>query len=434
MFEMVDQFIYIAAALFAGYLALYRKSRAYAGIMLLAAGLLSNIMLIAFFTIPFILIALPITAVLLVNDWVADFRLGQTSTKHKIGFAIAILIFVYDIAILFSLSSFALINSFQYMVFGSIVAIITSCYLIFYPFKQVVEDRRVNVAQVKYNNMQLENNQKKSIEMDGFEQAEVKFTKPDSNKVDIRKVEYYTTPFGFDVKVSNLLFSGVVVLIIISLLLFRLFSYTTIDMKDYVFVYNPISATDGTIEYYASFEHFDQNNFYDELISVGSEQGLSDSDIKLYTPYYTEENEKIVKGLDPVVAFNPAIIESGGEVTVNITYNSDYARKHRIKVLNSNFVTKFDQVNGPITNATDEQYNQALALAQEKLTQSDYYTKYDLKNESVTYSKDSTDELGIIASFEVDGGILGKSKQIDLRFTPYVSNGQIKISDDIEKI
>lgn len=451
MFELFDQFLYLSIFLFGAYVTLYVKSRSYSGLLLIVCSVLSNFLLFKIVLDPFIFIALPITAVLLLNDFFGEYKLGYVNRKHKFGAVIAIVIIIYDAIFLLKIFNIHLVDSYNMFAFGSILGVLAGFYLVIYPFKEMVVEREENlelikhgvdpktltteerlklVAEVKVNNgeltikeenkLKITDNSKKEVITDSEEEVE---SNTESN--------LYTKLLEGDK--LNLVVGTIALLIVIFIITINLFSRTVIDIKDYVFVtIDPDIIVDSPVSYYASFEHFDENNFYDDLIASGYDYGLSDKEIEKYTPVYTPESKEMFKKLDIKVALDSETANNGDVVTANITYDYKYANRNNIVLKNTNFETTINNIPEPITNPTNKQVEEAYSLATAKLEAEGYIEKDELQLIEPMLSVGTEDYLTVIVEYK-KSALLGREKIIKFELTPYLQDGQMTISDSIKK-
>ncbi len=449
MFELFDQFLYLSIFLFGAYVTLYVKSRSYSGLLLIVCSVLSNFLLFKIVLDPFIFIALPITAVLLLNDFVGEYKLGYVERKHKIGASIAVAIIIYDAIFLLKIFNLHLIDSYNMFAFGSILGVLAGFYLVIYPFKEMVETRSENlelikhgvdpktltseerlklVYEVKANNQDLVIKDENKLKISDSETSDV------SNQSTAEAEDadnLYTKILAGDK--LNLLVGAVALLVIVLILGINLFSRTVIDIKDYVFVtVDPDVIANSPVSYYASFEHFDENNFYDDLIASGRDYGLSDKEIEKYTPVYTPEAKEMFKKLDFKVALDRETVNNGDVVTTNVTYDYKYANRNNIVVKNTNFETTISNLPERISNPSNKQTLEAYDLAQAKLEAEGYLEKYELESVEPTLTVGDGDYLTVVAEYQRPA-LLGREKTIKFELTPYLQDGQMIISDTIIK-
>lgn len=446
MFELFDQFLYIAILMFGAYITLYIKSRSYSGILLIACSILSNILLFSVVLDPFIFITLPITAVLLLKDFSDDFRAGIVSRKHKLGALLAATIIVYDFIFILQVANFNLANSYSLFTVGSIIGTITGFYLVIYPFKEMMEERTQNLASIKSGtDPQLETSAKPAISdaqgnpasaslMEALDSQSELSTDQTSEPDRPKQIGTESKIFGIDS--LYVLVGGVVLLVLIGSIVFDLATRTVLDMEDYVFVtVEPNTLENAKVDYYASFEHFDKNNFYDQLIEDGSEYGLSDEQIELYTPIYSAENAEMFKKLDINVALDKQTVNNGDIVTTNITYNEKYALKHNIVLKNTNFETEINSLPTLLTSIDDVNSKQLKADSKQNLENSELAANYNLTVEpSYSYiSEDGYINVILTYSGDVKSGILNSGdEQVSFKLTPYLSDDELKFKDEIK--
>lgn len=456
MFELFDQFLYLSIFLFGAYITLYVKSRSYSGLLLIVCSVLSNFLLFKIILDPFIFIALPITAVLLLNDFVQEYKLGYVNRKHKLGAMIAIAIIIYDAIFLVKIFNVHLIDSYNMFAFGSILGVLAGFYLIIYPFKELIKEREQNLELINQgidprsllpeerlklvskNSMDNQNHQKHLAMNESNQVLEDKSSVETSNgtqghsrQIRNDKVEI----FGYQIDKLYLI-TGFAALVLIMIIVITSFvSRTVIDMEDYVFVtYDKTIPSDSPVSYYASFEHFDKNNFYDELITEGEEYGLTEAEIEKYTPVYTTEDTEMFNKLDIQIALSQETVNNGDIVTTNITYNEKYAMKNNIVIQNSNFDTKISDLPEYITNPTENDIEEMTKLANDALAQSSFVSKYKIDSSQVEWSEGSHEYFTLIGTYQVDGGFLNKGKEIKLEYTPYLVDGKLMVSPTINKI
>ncbi len=449
MFELFDQFIYISIMMFGAYITLYIKNRSYAGILLIACSILSNILLLSVVLNPFVFITLPITAILLYRDWVEDYKSGRVSRKHKIGAGIATLIVIYDALFIVKLSNFHLLDSASLFMVGSIIGTITGFYLIIYPFKEMMSERQANVqriAQEEY--MALESEEQIAIadvtsihdiakatttDVEPKQQTSTKLGAENSGPK--RPTEPRPKIFGIDS--LYVLVGGGIFLLLIGSIIFNIATRTVIDMQDYVFVtVDPTASHDAEVGYYASFEHFDENNFYNDLIETGSEYGLTDEEIAKYTPVYTPENKQMFNKLDIKVANDMETVNNGDVVTTNITYDEEYAIKNNIVIENTNFETKIDSLPAGVEDIKDVDQDELKELSTAAIISSKESTKYNLENiePQFSYITDSG-YVDVLVTYDgqVKSGIFGADdSQVTFLVSPYTKNQSLEVSSDVE--
>lgn len=452
MFELFDQFIYIAILMFGAYVTLYFKSRSYSGILLIACSILSNILLFSVVLDPFIFITLPITAVLLLADFVEDFKSGIVSRKHQLGMLIAVAIIIYDLIFVISVSNFNLVDSYNLFTVGSVIGTITGFYLVIYPFKEMMHEREQNLQTIyEQENIAIGNDQKQITEAD---------LDSDPNLLDViegdlqvnsnqahnpsKESSYQSPPrpelnrklFGIDI--MYLAVGGLIVLLLIGSIVYDLVTRTVLDMEDYVFVtVEPDSFEEAKVGYYASFEHFDENNFYDDLIATGQQYGLTEKQIETYTPVYTSATAEMFKKLDLEVALDKSTASNGDIVTTNITYNEKYAIKNNIKLKNTNFETEISTIPSYLTETVNKNTEKDLiAQATTAIQASKYSDKYDLARQPVCQQQIVDERLYLDCSYDgQNGGILGRQETtITFRLTPYQRADQYYLLDQIEII
>lgn len=449
MFELFDQFLYIAILMFGAYVTLYIKNRSYSGILLIACSILSNIFLFAIVLDPFIFITLPITAVLLLRDFVEDFKSGFVSRKHKLGAIIAGTIIIYDIIFIIQISAFHLGNSYSLFTVGSIIGTITGFYLVIYPFKEMMQEREENLQAIynEDNAISLENNQQQIADGNSHQDLQTVLndeatisteqTTNTTSKTTNRPKQTDTKIFGVDS--LYVIVGGIVIAVLAASIIFNFVSRTVIDMQDYVFV-TVIPNSDGTADtaYYASFENFDENNFYDDLIEKGEAYGLTQSEIEKYLPNYTTDNAEMFKKLDVKVALDKERVSNGDIVTTNITYNEDYALKHNIVVKNTNFETKINNIPQLITNFDDINSDELKQISQVLILGSHQAENYNLDNIEPQFSYTTDNgyvQVIVTYSGKIKDRFLSKSNNtVNFLLTPYTRDGELYIPDNIEFI
>lgn len=438
MFELFDQFIYISIMMFGAYITLYIKNRSYAGILLIACSILSNILIFSIILNPFVFITLPITAVLLLRDFMADFKTGIVTRKHKIGAIIAAVIVCYDGVFILKLSHFNLSDSISLFMIGSIIGTVTGFYLVIYPFKEMMAERAVNLEALNNsnNNMQLEADKQELL--GDAAQDSVVITEQ-NNTVDSglnHKSAQVKNPKVFGVDSIYIIVGLIILAVLFGTIFLNLVSRTVIDMKDYVFVtVDPDAVVDAKVGYYASFEHFDSNNFYTDLIETGSEYGLTQEEIEQYTPSYTTEDAEMWKKLDIKVANNLDVVNNGDVVTTNITYNEKYAAKNNIVIENTNFQTEIDTLPEGITDSSSVDIKELKQLAVDAVANSKYGKKYNLDNpvDYAWYDDGTSEYLKYTITFDGQApGLLGlKDDTVMFIVTPYLQNGELNVADDV---
>lgn len=466
MFEMFDQFLYLSVLMFGAYITLYIKSRSYSGILLIACSILSNILLFSIVLDPFVFIALPITAVLLLKDFFDDYKTGIVKHKHKLGAIIACVIIIYDVIFIMKIASFQLIDSYSLFTVGSVIGTITGIYLVVYPFKEMMAEREENLSrinqEVEYNNrlevenqMQLEDLDEvdtvnMEIERLSGESYKVNKASKTDDQIDQRTEESkhlgngskqsgglsgsYGKLLGIDI--LYFIVGGLAVLLVLIVIGYNLMTRTVIDMQDYVFVtVEPEVFEDAKVGYYASFEHLNKNNFYDDLISEGYDYGLSEEQITKYTPHYTTALNTMWNKLDIKVANDKETVNNGDIVTTNITYNEKYAVKNNIIIKNSNFETEVTNMPSYITNSSQLDKNSIKSIAATTILDSKKVSKYDLSTAIPKfYTIEEDGHIKIIASYtDVSRtGFLDRKTDLSFKLVPYLKNGELQISSDIE--
>ncbi len=427
MFELFDQFIYISIILIGAYLTLYRKSRAYAGILLIVCSLLSNLLLFKVVMDPYIAITLPITAILLIADCVEDFRLGAISHKHKLGACIGFVIICYSLMGLVNIAHLQLIAAYKLMAIGSGLGVITGIYLITYPVKQLMIERKQNINQVQT----LTNEEQKLIANQEDETVKTsEFINNEQSNVNRLTNKYFYV------------YIGLAVVIVVSLFLIaKNLTQYTIDMTDYIFVHvKDTNSYQSKVKYYASFENFDESNNYELLQANAREYGLDESTIEKYTPNYTLEQKKMWKGLDISVNQSPETVKNGDVVVTNISYNQKYAHKHNIVLKNTSFETEITNLKAALNEQQINQLKSETELIDNELKNSKHTSNYDLANATLTdvkYYLDENSQYQLIVSYKghFKSGLLGKVREnISFELTPYYQNQQLKFEEDIKVV
>lgn len=441
MFELFDQFLYLAILMFGAYITLYIKSRSYSGILLIAASILSNIFLFAIVLDPFIFITLPITAVLLLKDFFDDFKTGIVSRKHKLGALIAGAIIIYDVIFIIQISALHLGNSYSLFTVGSVIGTITGFYLVIYPFKEMMAEREANLQTLYTDDkIKLENNQKQLENKEANSSLiDVLDASPDATSSEDNRQRAQKTTEGkiFGVDSLYVVVGAVVILLLIGSIAYNFVTRTVIDMKDYVFVtVEPNSLNDAKVGYYASFENFDQNNFYDDLIEEATEYGLDEEQIAKYTPVYTSENATMFKKLDIKIANDKQTVNNGDVVTTNITYNEDYALKNNIVIKNSNFETEINSIPTLITDINQVDVDALKQLTKVLITGSDKAAKYNLDGIEPQFNYiTEKGYISIIVSYtgEIKDGLFSNVQDtVSFLVTPYLKDDELYIPDQIQ--
>lgn len=447
MFELFDQFLYIAILMFGAYVTLYIKNRSYSGILLIACSILSNIFLFSIVLDPFIFITLPITAVLLLRDFVEDFKSGIVSRKHKLGAVIAGAIIIYDAIFIIQISAFNLGNSYSLFTVGSIIGTLTGFYLVIYPFKEMMQEREENLQAIyqQDDSITLENrqqqitNNRNSGSLQTVLDEESAVTKEDNVSDTTKQANKPKPNHGkiFGVDSLYIIVGGVVLAVLIASIVFNFVTRTVIDMQDYVFVtVSPDTTEEADVSYYASFEHFDENNFYDDLIDEGEAYGLTETEINKYLPVYTANNAEMFKKLDIKVALDKETVKNGDVVTTNITYNEDYALKHNIVVKNTNFETKINNIPEQIKSIDDVNSDELKQISQVLILGSHQAENYSLESIEPQFAY-TTDNgyLQVIVTYsgKIKDRFLSKSDNtVSFLLTPYMRDGELYIPDNIE--
>lgn len=470
MFEMFDQFLYLSVLMFGAYITLYIKSRSYSGILLIACSILSNILLFSIVLDPFVFIALPITSVLLLKDFFDDYKTGIVRHKHKLGAIIACVIIIYDVIFIMKIASFHLIESYSLFTVGSVIGTITGIYLVVYPFKEMMAEREENLSQiyqeVEYDRNKLENEEQKQLEdleeedtvnieierLSG-ESYKVKKSHNTHQELDTRVNDstqsarnkaksgginngYSGKLFGIDI--LYFIVGGLALLLIFGVIGYNFMTRTVIDMEDYVFVtVEPEAFQDAKVDYYASFEHFDKNNFYDDLINQGYDYGLSEEQVTKYTPYYSSEIASMFKKLDIKVANDKETVNNGDVVTTNITYNEKYAVKNNIVIKNTNFETEITNMPSYITDPSQLDVDSVKSSVAATILESKKASKYDLSTTIPKfYTIEEDGHIKIIATYSdvPRYAILGKTIELSFKVVPYMKNNEIQISSEIERV
>lgn len=441
MFEMFDQFLYIAILMFGAYVTLYIKNRGYSGILLIVCSILSNILLFSVVLDPFIFITLPITAALLLNDFAGDYRSGIVSRKHKLGALIAGVIIVYDIIFIMQVANLNLVKSYNLFTIGSIIGTFTGFYLVIYPLKELKQERDENLQAIyKQENLEIEKKQDKIVDKTSLSDEELSTTTANHKNITHDKEKAPNSKnnkiFGIDILYFRV--GGIVLLMLLGSIIYNFATRTVLDMQDYIFVtVEPDALVDAKVGYYASFEHFDKNNFYNELIDEGKAYGLSEEEITKYTPVYTSDIAKMFKKLNIKVAQDKETVNNGDVVTTNITYDENYARKNNIVLKNTNFKTEINQLPVLLTSIDQAPSDDLKKFSRTRVEASDKAKGYNLDVEP-TYAYITEDGyISIVVTYSGDlkEGLLSPGDEtVSFKITPYLSDKQLMFEEQIERV
>lgn len=441
MFELFDQFIYISIILIGAYITLYHKSRAYSGILLIVCSFLSNFIIFKVVMDPYIVVTLPITGILLLRDLGEDFRAGFVTRKHKLGGILGVVLVVYSVIMVTSLAKLEVFELYHLFSVGSIIGIITGAYLIIYPLKQLFQERAENleiIRQAEYE-QQLEMANKEMIE-DGNDE-DIIINGNERGNEEPKLLEDKSKFYFFKGEYRYVIIGGFVIAVLIAIIILKMVSTRHINMEDYVLVTvdNP-NSYESKVDYFATFENFDKNNFYDDLIEAGSEYGLSDDVIEAYTPVYSKLDKKTFNGLDIKVAQNPEVVHNGDIVTTNITYNEKFAARNDIVINNATFETEITNMKEHLNADNISEVKSNKAEINKAISSSKAANGYDLTDTSydnLEYYLDDDGNAVLVVSYKGDfkTGIFGKSTEsISFSVTPYKQNDGIGFEDDIKLV
>lgn len=110
-------------------------------------------------------------------------------------------------------------------------------------------------------------------------------------------------------------------------------------------------------EMYSNYDYYNESGFYDDMKTSLENNGLSKKEAESLVPTYDQETYDYVENLEFTPEFSKTTnIKNGDEITINYTYNKDYAKQNNIKVKNN---TKTVEVSGLRERVTEDNYKTA---------------------------------------------------------------------------
>ncbi len=459
IWKAIDQYVYISILFCSIYMISYRKNKFISAIMLIVLFLLSNIFFIGLlFTIP-LSIAVVITMGLIVFDLLEDYKKGKFKTSN---FYMDLLIFFIGIIlltlVLIPLSQIGIKNLLHsasqvghFLKIFNYYSLVLATYLCFNEYndmiikrKKSIEKNNQEVLAIKNKEELLIQNIKKELPNE-LKDEQLLLDNNINDKVskyipaeyvnqikDISNQKIYTeneinylTTHKSDTK-KNLIFFLFLLFVAFSLTIINLLSYKTLNMEKMIKLKYDTNNYITDISYYAPWENYDPNHFYNEINKEAKELSYTEEQIKDIYPTYDKELQKRIKNSNIKVSLSKTKnLKNYDEVEVNVSYNQKKAKKNKIRFKHTHFKKEVNLLKKSITQ---EEYNKSNfdlnsiqkdlenKLKEKKIT----YNNLELKKETIKIeTKDNYDISYLVLNYSLDGKLDRTFKDKEIKNITY---------------
>ncbi len=463
--KAIDQYFYISFIICSIYIVSYRKSKFISAIILVALFLPASIPVIGLlFGIP-LFISTVITMGLIILDLIEDYKEGKFRTSNfyadLVMLIIGIIILLLAIWPLKDIGFTNFISSskevFNFLHIFNYYSLVIAIYLVFNEYNDIKTQRKKSLQK---NEQEFLENIKKELPNE-LKQEPLLLDNEINNKVeeyipaefvnkirDFNNQKMYTenemdylTRHKSDNK-KNLIFFSSLLFIVFILSIINLLSYKTLNMEKMIKLKYDTNNYITDISYYAPWENYDPNHFYNDINQEAQELSYTEEQIKDIYPDYNNDLQKRIKDTDIKVSLSKTKgLKNNEKVEINVSYNEKKAKKNKLKVKKTHFTKKINLLKESITK---EEYDKSKfdisqlqkevenKLNENKIT----YTDLKIKDQNIEIEQEDNYTISyLVINYSLNGKINKtlKDKEIEnitYKVEIYKQDNQIKINKD----
>ncbi len=196
------------------------------------------------------------------------------------------------------------------------------------------------------------------------------------------------------------------------------------------------------ISYYAPWENYDPNHFYNDINQEAKELSYTEEQIKDIYPDYDNDLQKKIKDANIKVSLSKTQdLKNNDEVEINVSYNEKKAKKKKLRIKNTHFTKTVNLLKESITK---EEYDkskfdipQLEKEVENKLNENKIaYNNLKIENQNIEVEqKENYDISYLVINYSLDGKINKtlkdkEIKNITYKVEIYKQDNQIKINKD----
>ncbi len=475
VFEAIDQYIYISFLICSVYIFSYRKSKFISAIILVALFLLSNIFLLGLlFTIP-LAITVVITLGLILFDILEDYKDGKFRTSNfYMDLTILFIGFILLTLVLISLSHIGIKNLPQsvsqvgdFLIIFNYYSLVLAIYLFFNEYNDLKIQRRKSLEKNEQEFLAIKNKEElllQSIKKElpnELKEEPLLLNNEINNKVEeyipaeyVNQIRDFNTQKMYsenemdylrrhksDNK-KNLIFFLSLLVIVFILSIINLSSFKTLNMEKMIKLKYDTNNYITDISYYAPWENYDPNHFYNDINQEAKELSYTEEQIKDIYPDYDNDLQKKIKDANIKVSLSKTQdLKNNDEVEINVSYNEKKAKKKKLRIKNTHFTKTVNLLKESITK---EEYDkskfdipQLEKEVENKLNENKIaYNNLKIENQNIEVEqKENYDISYLVINYSLDGKIKKtlkdkEIKNITYKVEIYKQDNQIKINKD----
>ncbi len=241
---------------------------------------------------------------------------------------------------------------------------------------------------------------------------------------------------------KNLIFFLSLLFIVFILSIINLFSYKNLNMEKMIKLKYDTNNYITDISYYAPWENYDPNHFYNDINQEAKELSYTEKQIKNIYPDYDNDLQKRIKDTDIKVSLSKTKgLKNNEEVEINVSYNEKKAKKNKLKIKNTHFTKRINLLKESITK---EEYDKSKfdisqlqkevenKLNENKIT----YTDLKIKDQNIEVEQEDNYTISyLVINYSLNGKINKtlkdkEIKNITYKVEIYKQDNQIKINKD----
>ncbi len=453
IWKAIDQYVYISFIICSIYIVSYRKSKFISAIILVALFLPSSIPVVGLlFGVP-LFISTVITMGLIILDLLEDYKEGKFRTSNfysDLGMVI-IGIFILILAVwpLKDIGFTNFIHSskeiFNFLRVFNYYSLVVAIYLIFNEYNEIKIQRRKSLDknEQEFLTIKLENI-KKELPSD-LKEEPLLLGGEINNKVeeyipaeyvnqirDFKNQKVYTENemdylrrHKSDNK-KNLIFFLSLLVIVFALSTINLLSFKSLNMEKMVKLKYDTNNYITDVSYYAPWENYDPNHFYNDINQEAKELSYTEEQIKDIYPDYDKGLQKRIKDSSIKVSLsNTKGLKNNDEVEINISYNQKKAKKNKLRIKNTHFTKKINLLKESITKEGYDKskfdVSQLQKDVEDKLKENKInYTDLKIKDQDIEIEQKKNYDISyLVINYSLDGKINKTLKDKEINDVTY---------------
>ncbi len=467
--KAIDQYVYLSFIICSIYIVSYRKSKFISAIILVSLFLPASIPIIGLlFGIP-LFIATVITMGLIILDLLEDYKEGKFKTSNFYADLVVLIIGIIILLLaVWPLKDIGLTNFissskevFNFLSIFNYYSLVIAIYLVFNEYNDIKIQRRKSLEknEQEFLTLKLENIKKELP--NELKEEPLLLNNEINNKVEeyipaeyVNQIRDFNTQKMYtenemdylrrhesDNK-KNLIFFLSLLVIVFILSIINLSSFKTLNMEKMIKLKYDTNNYITDISYYAPWENYDPNHFYNDINQEAKELSYTEEQIKDIYPDYDNDLQKKIKDANIKVSLSKTQdLKNNDEVEINVSYNEKKAKKKKLRIKNTHFTKTINLLKESITK---EEYDKSKfdisqlekevenKLNENKIT----YNNLKIKDQNIEIEqKENYDISYLVINYSLDGKIKKtlkdkEIKNVTYKVEIYEQDNQIKINKD----